>query len=432
MLKERLQQQIPRWRQEMQTLIRHHGAVTVDAVSVEQLYRGMRGVRSIVCDTSFVDPQRGLFIRGRHISELTERLPEEIFYLLCSGELPDASELQQLQNELRSRQQVPDYIWQMVRQLPGDSQPMAIFSLCWLAMEHESVFLREYRRGLPRERHWEATLEDALNILAKAPVIAAGIYRLKYHQQEPIPPRSDLDWGANYAYMLGLDTDLEVFQQYIRKYLIVHSDHEGGNVTVNSSRIVNSALSDLYFSISAGINGLAGPIHGMANQESVQFAQSIYQHFHGIPTDVQLEQYIWDYLDQGKIIPGFGHAVLRDQDPRFQVLHRFGREVGVDNALFQIIDALSRVVPPILKKIGKVKDPYPNIDAISGVLLYHFGMTEMDYYPVLFALAQIMGISAQIIVSRALMLPIFRPRSVTTEWLKQHVESIEQGKTTGK
>ncbi len=421
MLKKRLQQRIPQWRREMQALLQHHARIPVDAVTVEQLYRGLRGVRSLVCDTSFVDPQKGLFIRGRHISELTERLPEEIFFLLCTGEIPDSRALKQLQAELRERQQVPDYIWRIIRNLPKDSQPMAIFSICLLAMEHESVFLNQYRRGLPREKHWEATLEDALTILARAPVIVAGIYRIKYRNAVPLPPRSDLDWGSNFAYMLGLETDLPIFQEYIRKYLVVHSDHEGGNVTVNSSRIVNSALSDLYFSISAGVNGLAGPIHGMANQESVQFARKIFEHFQGVPSDEQLERFVWDYLEQRKIIPGFGHAVLRDQDPRFLVLHQFGKQVAGENELFQILDALSRVVPPILKKIGKVKDPYPNIDAISGVLLYHFGMREMDFYPVLFALAQIMGISAQLIVSRALMLPIFRPRSVTTGWLKEYL-----------
>ncbi|MCB0316269.1 MAG: citrate (Si)-synthase, partial [Calditrichaeota bacterium] len=192
----------------------------------------------------------------------------------------------------------------------------------------------------------------------------------------------------------------------------VHSDHEGANASVLTSRIVNSSLSDLYYSISGSMNSLAGPLHGLANQESVKFVLAIQERFAGVPDAAALSAYVWDYLSAGNVIPGFGHAVLRSDDPRYRALYDFGKRVCPENPVFRIVELLGEVVPPLLKKQGKAKNPYPNIDGISGALLYHFGITDLQFYTVMFSTAQVLGICAQLISTRAIGTSIFRPKSV--------------------
>lgn len=422
-LKKKLEYKIPVWRSEVQNIVKNYSDVEVSRVTVQNLFRGLRGVKAMICDTSHVDPQKGLFIRDYPLLDLVDKAPEEVFFLLCTGELPDQESLDSLQNELRKRAKVPEYIWQIIHQIPEDTHPMSMFSMCVLAMQSESVFWKRYLTGMPREDYWEATLEDSLNIIAILPVIAAGIYRIKFLKEDVIEPHPTLDLAGNFGYMLGIhDNTDEIFVRFIKRFMIVHSDHEGGYVGVHSSRLVNSALSDLYYSISAGINGLAGPIHGLANQQMVKYALQILKKYDGIPEDKELIKFVRDDLKNGKIIPGFGHAVLRNKDPRFLALYEIGKEAHPDEIVFKLVDKLVQFVPSILSEQGKITNPNPNIDAISGALLYHFGIEEFDFYTVLFATSHVLGICAQLIYNQAIFSPLIRPRSVTTEWLKDFLE----------
>lgn len=421
-LKAVLADKIPEWRREVQDFLKNYPDVEISQITVWHLFRGLRNVRSIICNTSYVDPQKGLLIRGYPLLEIVDRTPEEIFFLLCTGNLPDKQSLKSLQDELRERSTVPDYVWQIVNQIPDETHPMAIISICLLAMQKESVFWKRYLEGMPKEDYWEATLEDSLNIIAMLPVLAAGIYRQKLLNEDIIEPHPTLDLASNFAYMLGSPTNNEMFINFIKRFMIVHSDHEGGYVGVHSSRLVNSALSDLYYSISSGINGLAGPIHGLANQQMVNYALQILEKFSGIPAKDDLKELIWNDLKDGKIIPGFGHAVLRGEDPRFLALYEIGKKAYPDEIVFRLVDKLIQVVPPILSEFGKIKNPNPNIDAISGALLYHFGIKELDFYTVMFAASHVLGICAQLIYNQAIFNPLVRPRSVTTAWLSQYLQ----------
>ena len=417
-LKEKLGEQIPGLRQQAREIIKRHGETVISQVTVSQAFGGMRGVKGLVCDTSVVDPDQGLAVRGIPIGKLTGRLPEEIFYLLCTGELPDAEALASLQGELRQRAHVPPYLWRVLAALPEGSHPMMLFSTAILVMERESVFRRRYAQGMPKEDYWEATLEDCLQLLAKLPAVAAGIYRLHSRRGEPIPSDPKLDWAADYAHMLGLTDPRGEFANLLRLYLTLHCDHEGGNVSAFTCHTVGSALSDAYYAVSAGLNGLAGPLHGLANQECLHFVLGVRERFGGVPTDEQLREYAWDTLQQGRIIPGYGHAVLRITDPRFTAFQQFGERVCANDELFRIVDKIFAVVPGVLREHGKAKDPWPNVDAISGALLYHFGLTEFDYYTVLFGVSRALGLCAQLVLNRALATPITRPKSVSTEWIK--------------
>ncbi|UCE66266.1 MAG: citrate (Si)-synthase [Candidatus Zixiibacteriota bacterium] len=422
-LKSKLTSLIPAWREEIGNLVKAHGDTKVSEVSMAQAYGGMRGVKGMVCDTSEVPPDKGLLIRGIPIGDLTEKLPEEIFYLLVTGEMPDNAALKSLQNELSERARVPAYVWKVLEAMPKDSHPMAMLDTAILVMERESVFREQYTKGMKKTDYWMPTLEDSLNLMARLPGIAAGVYRMRFKKGNRIPYKKDLDWGGNYARMLGIKDPDGTFANLMRLYLVLHSDHEGGNVSAHTCHCVGSALSDAYYAVSAGLNGLAGPLHGLANQECLGWILMVYEKFKGIPTDEQLRKFAWDTLNSGKVIPGYGHAVLRVTDPRFTAFRNFGLKHMPDDPVFAIMSKVFDIVPDILREQGKAKDPWPNVDAASGSLLYNFGMKEFSYYTVLFSVSRAMGMLSQLVVNRALGIPIERPKSVTTKWMKAQVSA---------
>ena len=413
-LRHKLRRQIPALRKETHDLIEACSSKVVSQVTVSQVFGGMRGVIGLVCDTSLVEPDQGLIIRGIPIGKLADRLPEEVFYLLITGDLPDSAELKALQDDLRDCARVPRYVWDVLSALPPDSHPMTMFSAAILALEHDSVFRRRYAQGMHKDEYWGAALEDSLQLLAKLPEIAAGIYRLHTGKGTRIPSRPELDWGANFAHMLGLPDPDGGFARLMRLYLTLHSDHEGGNVSAFTCHTVGSALSSPFLAVSAGMNGLAGPLHGLANQECLHFVLEIEDKFGGAPSDAQLSEFIWNKLKEGSVVPGYGHAVLRVTDPRFTAFHAFGERCCASDDVFKIVDRLYALTPGILKAHGHAKDPWPNVDAISGSLLYHYGLKEFDYYTVLFGVSRAMGMTAQLVINRALGAPIIRPKSVTT------------------
>lgn len=420
-LKEKLAEQIPALRDEVKNLVKNFGDKEIDKISVAQIFGGLRGVKSLVCDTSSVPPERGLLIRGIPVIELTDKLPEEIFYLLLTGELPDEESLKLLLADLRKRRKVPDYVWKVLKAMPKDSHPMCMLNTAILVMQKESIFKKQYDKGVKKEDYWIYTLEDALNLVARLPIVAAGIYRMKYNKGPRIPSDPKLDMGADFAKMLGIKDPNGEFTKLMRLYLVLHCDHESGNVSAATVQTVASALSDLYYALSAGLNGLAGPLHGLANQECLKFVLDLKKHFKGVPKDEQLRQFAWDWLNSGKVIPGYGHAVLRITDPRFDAFLKFGQTYCAKDQIFQIVEKIFNVVPQVLMEQGKAKDPWPNVDASSGALLWYYGMKEFDYYTVLFAVSRTLGVSAQTVLARALGVPIVRPKSVTTQWLKNLV-----------
>jgi citrate synthase len=420
-LKDKLATQIPELREEARSLVKEHGDKVISEVTVAQAFGGMRGVKAMICDTSLVEPDKGLIIRGRPIGELTDRIPEEIFWLLLTGELPDSGELAALQADLKDLGDVPQYVWKVLEAMAEDSHPMAMFNLAILAMERESDFRKRYRAGMKKEEYWEAALDDALRLIAVLPRIAAGIYRLRFEKGDRIQPSPDLDWAGNYALMLGIPDPTGEFQNLMRLYLTLHCDHEGGNVSANTCHTVGSALSDPFYAVSAGLNGLAGPLHGLANQECLRFVLALQQEFNGVPTDEQLKEYAWKRLNNRQVIPGYGHAVLRVTDPRFTAFREFGLRVCGEDEVFQIVDKLFNVIPGVLEEHGKAKNPWPNVDAGSGALLHHFGLREFDYYTVLFGVSRALGMLSQLIINRALGTAITRPKSVQTSWVKAQV-----------
>ena len=379
-------------------------------------------------EPSSLDAQVGIRFRGYSIPELRELLPripngkeplpEGLFYLMLVGEIPTQEEVDAISQEWRERAEIPAHTFAALDSLSTDAHPMTQFIIAISSLQTESIFAKRYAEGMHKSEYWDATYEDTMNLIAKLPRIAAYIYRRTYFDGKHIAPDPSLDWGGNFAHMLGFDS--EEFRELMRIYLTIHSDHEGGNVSGHTIHLVGSALSDAYQAFGAGMNGLAGPLHGLANQEVIRWTLAMRDELGGgLPSKDAIEAYVRKTLDEGKVIPGFGHAVLRKTDPRYTAQREFALKHMPDSELFQLISRIYEVVPSVLQELGKVKNPWPNVDAHSGQLLMHYGLTQYDFYTVLFGVSRSLGTLASLIWDRALGMPIERPGSTTTKLLKE-------------
>ncbi|MBC8181061.1 citrate (Si)-synthase [candidate division KSB1 bacterium] len=425
-LKEKLFEKIEGWRPRTTKLLKEYGDVKVGEVTIAQAIGGVRGVRCLTTDISYLDPMEGIRFRGYTIPETLEALPkvpgsempyvEGFFYLLLTGDIPTEEESADVAAEFKKRSKVPGYVLDVLRAMPEDSHPMAMISAAVVAMQKESEFVKKYNAGISKMDYWDPTYEDAMNLLAKLPEIAANIYRLKYKNGELIAADPNLDFGGNFAHMMGID---KPYDEISRLYFLLHSDHESGNASAHTGHLVSSTLSDMYYSISGMIDALAGPLHGLANQEVLAWIQGVMKKMGGkIPNEEEMKKFVWDTLNSGQVIPGFGHAVLRKTDPRYQAQREFCLKHLPDDPIFKFVDGLYKVVPPILEKQGKAKNPWPNVDAQSGVIQWYYGLKEYDFYTVLFAVGRALGVCANIVWDRALGYPIERPKSLTTAMLE--------------
>lgn len=433
-VREKIQEQIPQWLERIQRLKRDYSDFVVGEVTIEQILSGIRGVQISISDISYVDPYEGIRLRGYTVSQILSLLPKAknsemplaggLYYLLLTGELPNQEEAEEIEDIWRNRSDVPHYVWDVIRTMPRETHPMTLFSQAIMALQPQSLFAKAYLEGVPKSQYWEYYLEDSLNLTAKIPKIAAYIFCWKYKNGEIEANDPNLDWSASFAQMIGKGADKE-YQDLMRLYLVIHSDHEGANVSAHTSHLVSSALSDIYLSSAAGMNGLAGPLHGLANQECIRWLINVYEVFGRLPSNEELEGYIRNQLAAGYVIPGYGHAVLRVTDPRFTAQMEFAERYLPNDPLFQLVKQVYRLAPLILGENGKVKNPRPNVDAINGCLQYYYGVREVDFYTVLFGVSRILGLTAHAIWARALGKPIERPKSLTTRMLEERVGIIQ-------
>jgi citrate synthase len=297
---------------------------------------------------------------------------------------------------------------------------MTLLSQAVLALQNESVFAKKYH-SMKKDVYWEAALEDSLNLTAKLPIIAAYIYRMKYFDEaRKLKYNPKQDYGLNFARMMKV-MDKKGYADLMRLYFILHSDHESGNVSAHAMHLVGSALADVYQSFSSALNGLAGPLHGLANQEFLGWAIDVKKKFSGVPTRDELYKFSWETLNSGHVIPGYGHAVLRVPDPRFMALLDFAKKRFPNDELVRLAEMVFDVVPQVLREQGKAKNPSPNVDAVSGPLQYYYGVREFEFYTVLFGVGRALGVTANYVWARALGQPIERPKSMTTKMLEDAV-----------
>lgn len=431
-IKEKFKAKADELNTEVKDLLKNHGTKKIDeGVTIAQAYQGMRGITGLVTETSLLDANEGIRFRGYSIPELREQLPkavngaeplpEGLFYLMLIGELPTEADVQNISSVLGRRSHVPNHVFDAIEALPISTHPMTMFTVAVMALQTESVFAKAYADGMNKKDYWSYMYEDALNLIARLPRVAAYIYRRKYKNGDHIQPDGMMDWAGNFAHMLGYED--EGFKELMRLYMVIHADHEGGNVSAHTTHLVGSSLSDAYLSFAAGMNGLAGPLHGLANQEVIKWILSMREELGGgVPTKEQITAYVKKTLADGKVVPGYGHAVLRKTDPRFTAQMEFAKNHIPDDELVKIVWMVYETVPPILQDLGKVKNPWPNVDAHSGALLLHYGLVEYEFYTVLFGVSRALGVLASLCWDRALGLSLERPKSVTSEWMKLFVE----------
>jgi len=429
-LKQALLEVIPERQTRLKELKKKYGNEVIGQYTLDQVIGGMRNIFGLFWDLSLLNSHTGIIFQGKTIPELQEYcnkapggdepLPEDVLFLLMTGKFPSASQSQNTVEELRKRSALTTEQEAMVLSLPKTMHPMSQFSASLLFLQQGSKFAQAYKDGTHKSKLWEFALEDSLDLLAKLPRVAALIYRNTYKDGDIIAPEPSLDWAGNYSHMMGYES--HQMKECIRGYLSIHSDHEGGNVSAHTSHLVGSALADPYLSYSAALNGLAGPLHGLANQEVLRFLLDVQNQIGINPSNEELTQFVVDTINSGKVIPGYGHAVLRHTDPRYVHQREFAQKYIHDDPLVELTRKLYHVVPPILKGLGKVANPWPNVDAHSGVLLYHYGMREYEYYTVVFGVSRAIGCMSNLVWSRIFGLPIERPGSINMDWITHKFE----------
>ena len=435
-LKSTFESKIGPIREEVVSLRKNHGKDTVANVTVEQVINGMRDIPCMFYLCSALDPHNGIRLRDLSIPELQEALPkfeheplpEATFWLLLTGEVPSMTQVKEFQEDLSRRETIPQDTVDLIKLIAKSQHPMTALSMAIMNLQKDSKFASAYgNQQVKKGMYWDPIYEDSLDLIAKLPGLAALIYTEKYGRTPSKMTSSD--WAGKYSELMGFDSPS--MKEILRGYLSIHTDHEGGNVSAHTNYLVGSALSDPYLSYSAALNGLAGPLHGLANQEVLRFLLTLDQHLKSENVNVTNSQdptlqgavttFVNNWLKTG-VVPGYGHAVLRSTDPRFVHQKKQAERLLGDNRLVKLVHTCEAVVPGILGALGKVKNPYPNVDAHSGVLLYAEGLTEFEYYTVVFGVSRALGCLANTVWARALGLPIERPGSLTIEGIKDKLK----------
>lgn len=386
------------------------------SITRDHLDTGLRGFPVGTVRTSKVDPIQGVSYVGRTIPEVAHEDPEAVAYLVLHRKWPEASELEAFKADLKERSGIDPRVFGMLDALPREGHPMEwlVSGLMLLGMTGKTG-------------SWE---EDALNLIARAPELVAAIFRIRSGWGKPIAPKPELGLIENFVHMLGVpDADPVAgrdpsgsagiptssaarLARILRVFYVLHMDHGGGNLSTFVGKAVASGHADMYASMAASMCGLYGPLHGRANQDCLAFVEEV-----GTDDPHQVETFVRRRLAGGGKVFGFGHAVLRAEDPRATIQYELGRELCPDDPHFRTAVVLRDVAVKVLKEMPKVSNPYPNVDAVSGSLLHASGLTDPNYYTVLFGLSRITGIAAQIVDERVNFrggrgVPIYRPKFI--------------------
>ncbi|KAJ7632548.1 citrate synthase-like protein [Roridomyces roridus] len=423
-LKETLQEVIPAKQEQLKKLKAEHSQSVVGDIKVENIIGGMRGLKAMLWDASVLDPNEGIRFHGLSIPDCQKVLPpapggkeiiaESMLWLLLTGQVPSEAQTRQLSREFAEKGDLPPFLEKLV-----DSWAWAV-----AALNHESLFQAAYEKGIKKSEYWTYTLDDCINLIARLPALAARIYRNVYKPGTALPPlNKDLDLIGNYSALLGFG-DNHNLTEYLRLYIALHGDHEGGNASAHTAHLVGSTLSDPYLSYSAALFALAGPLHGLANQEVLRWQMAMQAELGTEVTHDQIKEYLWKTLKGGQVVPGYGHGVLRNPDPRFIALQEFcdARPELLESSMIQLVKKTYEVAPGVLKEHGKTKNPFPNVDATSGCVLHHYGLTEFKYYTVIFGVSRALGALTQLVWARALGLPLERPKSLSLDAIEKLVK----------
>ena len=359
---------------------------------------GLRGVPVGTCLTSFVTPNEGVHYCGYPIAELAMLAPEDVIFLLYNKELPTLEESVEFRQNLQSRGTLPDGVEEVLKSLPIQGHPMD-----WLSVGIHTLGM------LDTTGDWK---EDGLNLCARMPRLMGLIFRHRMGRGENIPEDDlTLPLVGRFTHTLDLDgVDKAVMNRVLSTYMVLHMDHGGGNLSTFAGKAVASGKATLYSSMAGAMNALSGPLHGRANQSCFEFVKRI-----GTSDPAEVERFVRGELADHRPIFGFGHAVLRSEDPRAAVQFELGEEICPDDEYFRTIRVLRQIAPMVLAENPKISNTNANVDIASGTLLNFVGLSQPEYYTTFFGWARVAGIGAQIVDERTVMrngkgVPIYRPK----------------------
>ena len=379
-------------------------------LTTAHLNTGMRGIPVGTCRTSFVTPTEGVHYCGYPISELAMMSPEDIVYLLFHKELPNLEQSSEFRENLQSRGALPPGVEEVLATLPKNGHPMD-----WLSIGIHTLGM------LGGVGDWS---EDALNLIARMPRLLGLIFRYREGRTENIPD-DDLSLPLVGRFTNTLDinnVDKAVMNRVLSTYLVLHMDHGGGNLSTFAGKAVASGHATVYASMSGAMNALSGPLHGRANQSCFEFVKRI-----GTSDPAEVERFVRGELEAKRPVFGFGHAVLRAEDPRATVQFALGEEICPDDEFFRIIRVLREIAPMVLSENPKISNPNANVDIASGTLLNFVGLQDPEYYTTFFGWARVAGIGAQIVDERTVMrdgkgIPIYRPKYIAENQTLRHID----------
>ncbi|SMN19098.1 similar to Saccharomyces cerevisiae YPR001W CIT3 Dual specificity mitochondrial citrate and methylcitrate synthase [Maudiozyma saulgeensis] len=449
-LKDKLKEIIPLQRSKLTNLKKNYSNVKIDDITIGSIIGGMRGNQSMLWDGTTLSAIDGIKFKGLTIKQCQTFLPgkngiflpESMIWLLLTGSIPTKNETQSiilLFNEILQKQNncLPEDVDLIMNKLPLTMHPMTQLSIGLECLSNNSSFAKLYRDGkINKKNYWDSTFDDSMILIANLPLLIGKIYSNIISNGKPLGKiNNSMDWSYNICSMLGMNSNndsinknnlsneqLNDFNNLMRLYLGIHVDHEGGNVSAHATHLVGSTLADPFLSYASGINGLAGPLHGLAAQEVVRFLINLEKDIKDINNNEIIENKIWELLNSNKVIPGYGHAVLRKPDPRFNAMLEFVEQRPkefLNDSHIQLMQKLSNLVPSILLKQGKCNNPYPNVDAASGILFYHYGIKELLFFTVIFGCSRSIGPLIQLIWDRIYGLPIERPKSLDLKTLEK-------------
>ncbi len=356
-------------------------------ITKDKLDTGLRGFPVGYCTTSHVDPQKGLYYIDKPIPEIAYWKPIEVIYLLYFGKQGSKGEVEAFAKDLSKRAVCRKEVVSAVQRLPRQGHPMKLFSAALLVLGmYEAT--EDYR-------------EDCLNLIAKIPHLAAVVINHHAGWGETPEPLPELGYMENYARMVKVPSaNLEELTRAFKLFNILHFDHGGGNLSTFVGKAVASSLEDIYGAMSSAMCALAGPRHGRANQDCLEFVREVLEEVGEDATGPQIEALIRHRLANNQLVFGFGHAVLRVEDPRAAVQYEFVKKHYPDHPLVKIALLLRTEGTKVLSENPKIADPHANVDAVSGTLLTAAGFPYPDYYTVLFGLSRTVGIAIQIVYER--------------------------------
>jgi len=351
-------------------------------VTKDHLQTGLRGVPVGFCSTSYVDAKKGLFYAGRPIFEVITWKPVEVIYLLMHGEDADPKTLEDFEKDLAMRSEISKDLLDRISSFPKDLDPLVLFAQALLNISDEEK-TNNYK-------------EDCLNLIAKAPTIAAAIIN---HLEGTAMPKVDLEkhYMQRFAHLIGIECEKII--DLFNVVNILHFDHGGGVADAFVGKVVSSCKTDIFNSVAASMIAFNGMINGKASLHCLKFLRSLVNNSDDLTAETIASEVRQKFENKEKIF-GFGYPDLKAEDTRATLLYNYARKHYPEHPLVKAALLFRYEARKIFAE--KKKDIFANVDAISGAVFSAAGYEKERFYPLICGLARAVGIAVQIYHEKSL------------------------------